>query len=930
MFRLDKDIEKYEGIPPYASELYGVYQPLLGWKSNLTKKWIQRDGRLLDPRTQGILDAYIKPGPATIGPLGGGTFDGPAEFDEIFALPLEPGTNIGTNPYSVMLTIDLNSEFLNIIRDRVQVFVGMNEGQLPEGSQWASIVDINEMMGESEDNILHQVNIIHRNRLIERMGHRDRNWHGNAALIAESKAELMKLMQYESQIAAFFFFHAGGHLSDYDSNELKKLFYVQKAPPLSEILRSPDPLARINPKDKSGILSPVGFVHLFRQYFFNLGTFLGEPVEHVWLAPGTTIELIEISTRKQIVERTLEQMLETTMRSERATTLSEELSDATRQENENSTKLGVSTSHTADLFVYQGTVSAEFGIESTRSTSRETAYKQNREQSENLSNEIKQSVKSVFRTVTETTDTTSRRHIIANPSKKLINYELRRKMRRVGVQVQGIGTRLCWQVFIDEPGKELGLSNLVHIAKPADLQSQPNGKETDYPPRLVKGFEIDVVWAATENPRNPDSDGYVIFTTFQLPVQPDTGYELEVPQNGFVPLYIKSIGGRDVDESPFAKAGGLIALTGRLVVGTNQINVGVESRGLIWNRNVTFSVTAEVAFVPTAEVKKEIDDGNKKIREDGQAAKREEQRLAKEAFYKAAKERIELASNIKSRPSWDLREEERTIVYRELIERLMLDSWEREQKGRKGEDPDQYEEHRRLSHVRSEIIRTLFDVDSMLYFVAPEWWLPRKHYSQFIGRPTPTGIKSIGRRSQGALGNEVVVNWSDNEARPDNYYITDKSQPAKLGSSLGWLLQLDGDNLRNAFLNAPWVKAVIPIRPGREKAALNWLRTVAEGEDGWNADYLGTEPEFAGKKMGEVLEIITDRLEKENGDIQNVLEADEVFETGFSHLKDAFDASVDPNKPFTQWISVLPTDQIVAVEYEPTNLLTDLADEPDN
>jgi hypothetical protein len=49
----------------------------------------------------------------------------------------------------------------------------------------------------------------------------------------------------------------------------------------------------------------------------------------------------------------------------------------------------------------------------------------------------------------------------------------------------------------------------------------------------------------------------------------------------------------------------------------------------------------------------------------------------------------------------------------------------------------------------------------------------------------------------------------------------------QLGSSLGWLLQLDGDNLRNAFLNAPWVKAIIPIRPGREKAAFNWLQRVS-------------------------------------------------------------------------------------------------------
>ena len=41
MFDVLTDIEKYKGIPPYASEHYGVYQPFLGWQSQLTKKCIQ-------------------------------------------------------------------------------------------------------------------------------------------------------------------------------------------------------------------------------------------------------------------------------------------------------------------------------------------------------------------------------------------------------------------------------------------------------------------------------------------------------------------------------------------------------------------------------------------------------------------------------------------------------------------------------------------------------------------------------------------------------------------------------------------------------------------------------------------------------------------------------------------------------------------------
>ena len=288
---------------------------------------------------------------------------------------------------------------------------------------------------------------------------------------AAAKRHHLELMQYESQIAVFLLFHAEGH-PGFAPNELKKLFFVQEAPPLSDILRSTDPLANIDPNDKSGALSPVGFVHLFRQYFFDLGTFLGEPVEHIWLAPGTTIELIEVSTRKTTIERTQESTEETTTRSEQSTAVKDELSDAIKSENGSSTKLGVSTTHTVNYGVYQGTATASFGAESTRKDARETTHKQNREQAEKLSSEIKRSFKSVFKTVTETTDTRSRRYVLQNPGINLVNYELRRKMRRVGVQLQDLGIAVVLAgVYQMTRALTLGLADLVHFAESPDLEN---------------------------------------------------------------------------------------------------------------------------------------------------------------------------------------------------------------------------------------------------------------------------------------------------------------------------------------------------------------------------------------------------------------------------------------------------------------------------
>jgi hypothetical protein len=145
--------------------------------------------------------------------------------------------------------------------------------------------------------------------------------------------------------------------------------------------------------------------------------------------------------------------------------------------------------------------------------------------------------------------------------------------------------------------------------------------------------------------------------------------------------------------------------------------------------------------------------------------------------------------------------------------------------------------------------------------VAPEWWRPRLHRSQ--QQLYETGItgadlssladtrtnavfnKGLKRRTLNAVKNlkpnlmaGSTVGWGGlNESGRDNYFITDESEPAKFGSSLGWLMQLDGDNMRNAFLNAPWVKAVIPIRPGKEEAAINWLKGV-EGMNGITDDVI--------------------------------------------------------------------------------------------
>jgi hypothetical protein len=305
--------------------------------------------------------------------------------------------------------------------------------------------------------------------------------------------------------------------------------------------------------------------------------------------------------------------------------------------------------------------------------------------------------------------------------------------------------------------------------------------------------------------------------------------------------------------------------------------------------------------------------------------------------------------------SEELREEERIVVYRKLIQEMLTAGISM---------PD---DHTR--HVVAELINSIFDVDKMLYFVAPEWWRPRlrDHKQQLEASRSPTASmvanldvmsKGFAKKLFGAtLGGDRLagstIGWGgvDDPAR-DNYYITEDSEPARFGSSLGWLLQLDGDNMRNAFLNAPWVKAVIPIRPGKEEAAINWLKGV-EGFNGiTNADiYQSNNPDekdingqpLNGQKMIDVIVDLARKIQKkhkegvERGtfpkasevadpqlvDAENVVTAtpiDRVYEHGFFPLEGGFRANVSGNyEIFDQWLEILPTDQVVPVEvrYDP-------------
>ncbi|MEU0772072.1 hypothetical protein [Streptomyces albogriseolus] len=696
-------------------------------------------------------------------------------------------------------------------------------------------------------------------------------------------------------------------------------------------------LAQFYDTAETGGLSPVGLVNLFRQYFFEFDTFLGPPVGHIWVSPGGTVEVVESSTRRTLVEKAVELSEEVSRKTEESLTEQDDVADAVKEENSRDTKLGVSATGGVNAPIYHADVSASFGMQNTVKRGSEVTHKHARTQTTKATSEIKRNFKTSFRTVTETTDTSSRRYVLQNTTNTLVNYELRRKLRKVGVQLQAVGTRLCWQVFVGDPGKELGLGDMVHIVEAPDSTAVQKPEKKGYPDDQKVTHPLSVEFVLTngadtdaENTYEPDTNPDVgIF-------KPDVGkndlikfrfpFTLPPPPEGFeirqdIPPQVDFHGAQvqyTIDAATLGMPGG------NPDPGTNAFQLRLTYANFQGNKSLPFDVT--VHYTLRADKKAAIDKANQEAEA---AYKKEVARLQREAYGKAVHERLHLVSAMRSRPPEDLRSEERRVVFRNLIRRLE----------QAGQYPKKEVGGPQLwPFPEAEGIQHLFDVDEMLYFVASDFWRPGPVppptvTSSSTGRyPLPPEDESSSAGSSTApLQGQTVAGWysraekykaidgADTEWRVD-YLITEQTQPAPLGSSLGWLIQIDADERRNEFLNAAWVKAVLPVRPGQEQAALRWLTSV-EGEAGLDVAYVPQTDDpnsYQNKKNGEVLGLLATQLRGDNTDYRVTQTSEKVFETGFDPLAGGF-RPAQPYQVFDQWIEVLPTDQVAAaaVTYDP-------------
>jgi hypothetical protein len=900
---------------PYASSLYGVYQPLIGWKSRRKQARVdnERIGHIRRVVASMIGDQrYVKLLGANPRPL---------RPDE--QLPPRLHGFLGEMASQGIYQAQLD-------------FLAKNQRPPIDARDWQQVVGVANLPGLVTD-------------VTARAAAAERALMGLDPAQAPSTGPLAAtgVSSPPSPVAltAPYLVHesvAAGVLH-YLSTQVPTALAaaLRPAPPLPLSQMSwVDPLAGFDPERQLAFLSPVGPMQLYRQYFFELDTLLGPPVGHVWVSPGGSLELYEVHTLRSIETRDVQRETSSDTRTETQLNTSDELASAVTNQNSQNLSMGVSVNAGVNMAVWHASTTASFDMKQAKQTTDQETHKTTRAQTQKASSEVRQNFKTDFKTTLDQTDQISRRYVLSNTTSTLVNYELRRKMRRVAVQLQHIGTRLCWQVYVDDPAIHLGIAELVHVATPFDSSNTqpPTAPATLAPQEQSMSVPIPFVGADGNDDRTDDyvnggesggGDHRIVARFSFTGIPPAAGYKLQ-KKNG---ITLESLKGTDNPSSTD------VYLNPSFVVHPDGATFDVHLDQVNFDNNHELTLNLRLVWLPPdqskalADYRQAMDAYNQQVQQEQHAA-----------YVQSVRDRLDAASSVKKRPSDDLREEERVSVYRALLKQLVM-----------AVDPHDL-------HATSELIRSVFDLDSMLYFVAPDYWKPRRAQRQQLdtghtpskARPklnlkatapaargpsisvghavTASAASAVGRPVDGngagdrppsdvadanGLGAHDLIAWGgERDRRRDNYLITETTDPAPYGASLGWMIQLDGDERRNAFLNSPWVKAVIPILPGHEQAAINWLgRDHVEGSDGFKDPPL----DQSAPTIKDALLKLAAEIAKANTDPATIGKTERVFETGFDPLAGGVQLGKDPYQyeVFDQWIEVMPTDQVVAIDYTP-------------
>lgn len=271
------DLTDYTSVLPYASEMFGVYQPMIGWKS---KRLIKRLMPGLIDSQNALLKAFAK------------NYQGISEID--FS---------ETDCFAKVKNIQVGKlAFTELSKNNISVLIQtildiLPKDKAPAAQDWSHFINPNILEKFLTSSVADYYSNTYKEQCIKLHDQNNLNYRRATYQndVAQMNADIQRnendlvsstqrLINEESAMA--------GALLDMVNQkmflQLESIFYnkpsvdvIAKNQQIADMLQNnDDPFATFDPKKdiKNVSLSPLGIVHLFREYFFELDTFLGTPM----------------------------------------------------------------------------------------------------------------------------------------------------------------------------------------------------------------------------------------------------------------------------------------------------------------------------------------------------------------------------------------------------------------------------------------------------------------------------------------------------------------------------------------------------------------------------------------------------------------------------------------------------------------------------
>lgn len=566
------------------------------------------------------------------------------------------------------------------------------------------------------------------------------------------------------------------------------------------------------------VASPLGLLHHYRQHFFY-GELERGGIELVKsLAPHEEFEVILTESRSSTVEEEILNELEVTTNSSVEEKASIELTDRVASTISRSSTMNISAngSYTAVFWNAGGSVSSTTSEASVNSN--ESTTKRLQEVTKKQSEQTRKLTRITTRRSETRNESATNRHLIRNDSNDPVTYGLRKLGNTVHSKIQSLGEQLVWQTKVFDPGRFLALSNFldleyapekVEIVGWETVRVTLNHSHDRYIPKQKQVVDVAEVFISAfkkHMEQYKSLQGHEVYkkvekwfysgqhiseidpnitkptapwkgTTFQNLLFQHIGHNAqghfgpsrEDPRPRKDPSWLKG-----ADKLEIQPGGITTELDFSIVIpwanfwidGTIQLpRLGVTQLSLI---------------PPGIELPEGLKDENGKITASKEAQDAYLQHMISISEIKAS---VDINSDQKRRIA-DLRFEERKSILAQKISTLM--------------DGVGYSEEDKNSILNMYVrINDIFDGQQLFYDVDTSEYAEAKHL-----RSHP-------------IGNRDAYN-----------IVSTANNAVHLGASLGWTrVQKDGDEKRNMFLNAPFAWACLPVRPGREADAVDFLRS---------------------------------------------------------------------------------------------------------